>query len=110
MALYLKSRFTNEELGVCLSKLQTFALDGLDLFFNSHDHLPPHFHVRKPGEWEIRVLFLLCSEQKGLVFNVKWSRHPPSKKEEREILKLVLTNLKSLRMEWEQKVCIKENY
>lgn len=26
-------------------------------WFWSHDHLEAHFHVKSPGEWEIRVFF-----------------------------------------------------
>ena len=93
-----------------MSKVETFALDGLDLFFNSHDHLPQHFHVRKLGKWEIRVFFLRCSEKKGLIFTPKWPPNAePSSKEKREILKLVIKNRSALLMEWQKKVCVKEN-
>lgn len=93
-----------------MGKVQSFKLEGLDLFFNSNDHMPPHFHVRKPGAWEIRVYFLLCSKEKGLIFDIKY---PPnaqiSSKDENRILKLVLENRSHLLMEWEKKVCIKED-
>ena len=93
-----------------MGKVQSFKLEGFDLFLNSHDHRPPHFHVRKPGEWEIRVNFLLCSREKGLDFKPKY---PPnlqiSSKDENRILKLVLENRSKLLMEWERKVCIKED-
>ncbi len=104
------SRLSNEESNTRLSKVETFALDGLDLFFNSNDHLPQHFHVRKPGRWEIRVFFLRCSQQKGLIFDLKWPPNTgPSGKEKREILKLVVENRSALLMEWQKKVCVKEN-
>jgi hypothetical protein len=93
-----------------LSKVETFALDGLDLFFNSNDHLPQHFHVRKPGKWEIRVFFLRCSKSKGLIFDCKWPPNTePSSKEKREILKLVIAKRSALLKEWQTKVCVKEN-
>ncbi|MBA2663238.1 MAG: DUF4160 domain-containing protein [Bradymonadaceae bacterium] len=38
-----------------MGKVDSFAIPGLELLFYSSDHPPPHFHVRKPGEWEIRV-------------------------------------------------------
>ena len=38
-----------------MPRLEAFSIPGLDLFFNSLDHLPPHFHARRRGEWEIRV-------------------------------------------------------
>ncbi|MGK7931155.1 MAG: DUF4160 domain-containing protein [Microcystaceae cyanobacterium] len=92
-----------------MGKVDSFRIDGLRLFFNSHDHLPPHFHAIKSGEWEIRVYFLLCSQEKGLKFDSKFARHPPSSKEQKKILDYVLKNRASLLEEWEAKVCIKEN-
>ena len=92
-----------------MGKLQSFKIDELDLFFNSNDHGPEHFHVRKSGAWEIRVYFLLCSKGK-LVCDLKY---PPnaqiSSKEKNKILKLILENKSKLLIEWEQKVCVKED-
>ncbi len=93
-----------------MGKVESFKLEGLDLFFNSNDHMPPHIHVRKPGAWEIRVYFLLCRKEKGLVFDIKYPLNAQvSSKEENRILKLVLENRSKLLMEWERKVCIKED-
>lgn len=86
-----------------MGKLDSFAITGLDCWFNSHDHLPHHFHARKPGEWEIRVFFLLCSETK-LNYEVKWGDEP-SKRYRREILDAVLSARVALLEEWEAKVC-----
>ena len=30
------------------------AQEGLELFFNSSDHLEPHFHAERAGEWDPR--------------------------------------------------------
>lgn len=38
-----------------MGRVQAFSIPGLDCWFPSLDHDPPHFHVRRPGEWEIRV-------------------------------------------------------
>lgn len=57
-----------------LGKLDCFHMAGVDLWFNSSDHEPPHFHARKPDKWEIRVFFRAC-KRSNLVFNVKF---PPS--------------------------------
>jgi len=86
-----------------LGKVQSFKIDSLDLFFNSNDHNPPHFHARKSGVWEIRIFFLLCSKEKGLSFTAKFPPNPKiSSKEEKQILKLVLENRTQLLIEWEQ--------
>jgi hypothetical protein len=93
-----------------LGKVESFNLDGLDLFFNSHDHWPPHFHVRKPGQWEIRVFFLLCNQENGLNFQVKWPANAKiSSKEKKQILDHVLANRSKLLSEWEAKVCTQGN-
>lgn len=88
-----------------LGKLDCFRLAGLDLWFHSSDHEPPHFHARKPDKWEIRVFFGLCTERE-LVFNVKFPRsgEGPSGKEQRDILNRVLQHRDALYVEWENKV------
>lgn len=52
------------------------------MWFWSHDHEPPHFHVKRQGEWEVKVHFLLDpSEMVELV----WSEKAPSKKVLKEL-------------------------
>jgi hypothetical protein len=93
-----------------LGKIDSFKLEGLDLFFNSNDHLPQHFHARKSGAWEIRVYFLLCSKEKGLIFDIKYPLNAQiTSKDKSRILKLVLENRSKLLKEWERKVCLKED-
>lgn len=86
-----------------MGKLGCIEIAGLSLWFNSSDHLPPHFHANKPGEWEIRIYFLRCSEA-GLDFDVKWGNGPIGR-HQRELLRMVLANRTTLLEEWEQKVC-----
>ena len=88
-----------------MGKLECFQLTGLELWFNSSDHEPPHFHARKPDKWEIRVFFGAC-KRRNLVFNVKFppSRSGPSSKERRKLLSLVLQHRDTLYAEWEAKV------
>lgn len=54
-----------------MGRVDAVSIAGLELWFNSSDHLPPHFHARKAGEWELRVFFLLCTET-HLEASVKW--------------------------------------
>ena len=93
-----------------MGKVECFAIDGLELFFLSNDHLPQHFHVKKAGSWEIRVYFMRCSKEKELNFDIKFPRNAtiPSK-DQKKILNLVLKNRSALLREWERKVCVKEN-
>lgn len=87
-----------------MPRLEAFSVAGLDLFFNSLDHLPPHFHARRPGEWEIRVYFLVSGAK--LAYDLKWSRKksgvPASMAE--ALKAAVNANRAQLLREWEAKV------
>jgi hypothetical protein len=86
-----------------VGRVDAFTIDGLDLWFHSSDHLPEHLHVKRRGAWEIRVYFLLCTDQ-GLVFDCKWGKGPAGTIQ-RRILEAVLKHRAALLVEWEQKVC-----
>ena len=34
----------------------------MKLWFYSNDHEPPHFHAKRRGQWEFKVLFLEAAE------------------------------------------------
>lgn len=40
-----------------------FQIAGLKIWFWSNDHEPPHFHVMRKGEWELKVSFMLASSE-----------------------------------------------
>jgi len=86
-----------------VGKVTSFAVAGLDLWFNSDDHLPPHLHAEKAGEWEVRVYFL---RGRADMFETKWTARPgkPSRGDLRELGQLVEANRADLLAEWEQKV------
>ena len=86
-----------------MGKVDAIAVAGLSLWFNSNDHLPPHFHALRTGQWEIRVYFLECVPG-HLEYDVKWGRSP-SGGDRRTLLGLVLGARVELLVEWEQKVC-----
>lgn len=96
-----------------MGKVECFTLSGLDLFFNSSDHRPPHFHVES-ADWEIRVFIDSSSKENGLHFEYKQPKNPPKKfrgltKQQRDkLLKLLVNNRAELLREWEQKVDLKE--
>lgn len=46
-----------------MANVAAFTISGLKIWFWSNDHEPPHFHVKKRGEWEIKVAFLEDSAQ-----------------------------------------------
>lgn len=92
-----------------MGKVESFSLSGLRLWFNSYDHRPPHFHVKKPSAWEIRV-FILTTQDKNLDFNVKFNtgKKLPTSAEQKEIAILVVNYREQLLLEWESKVFIQE--
>jgi hypothetical protein len=100
-AAYTRIRRFDAEARV--GKVDAVVLEGLDLWFNSSDHLPPHLHARRRGEWEIRVYFLLCTDDE-LVFDCKWTKKNPSAKVLARIRKAVVECRVELLSEWEQKV------
>ena len=86
-----------------MGKVDSFEVSGIELFFIPGDHWPPHFHARRPDEWEIRVLFMTCTE-KTLDFQLKWPRNGegPSGSDQREIRALALAHRAALLEQWER--------
>ena len=41
-----------------MGKVEAFMIPGVECWFWSADHHPPHFHARHRGEWEVKVWFL----------------------------------------------------
>jgi hypothetical protein len=83
-----------------MPKVESFEIDGLVCWFWSNDHDPPHFHVKKEGEWEIKVKFTEAEKQ---MFEQLWG-DTPSRKELRELKKAVKAHRDALLEEWEAKV------
>jgi hypothetical protein len=93
-----------------LGKVGGFNLDGLEAFFRSSDHRPPHFHVKKPDEWEIRV-YILTTTKNNLHYSFKFPKNNSksiNSKEKKRIINFVINKRKSLLVDWETQVCVKE--
>lgn len=86
-----------------MGKVDAFVVAGLQLWFNSEDHGPPHFHVGRPGEWEIRVFFL-TSVAGHLEYELKWGT-VPLRGFLRDLEQGVLQHRHTLLEEWNRKVC-----
>lgn len=88
-----------------VGKVDCFQLPGLDAWFNSNDHLPPHLHVEKPGAWEVKVSFLRDSTE---MIETLWSkRKGPTKANLKMIATAVEAHRDALLGEWEDKVNVK---
>jgi hypothetical protein len=81
--------------------VDAFQVAGLYLWFNSNDHLPPHFHAEEDSEWEVTVRFLRARDR---MIQVEWGK----KKIRRGLLKklcvLAETHRAELLAEWQEKV------
>jgi Domain of unknown function (DUF4160) len=83
-----------------MPKVGCFTIPGLMCWFWSNDHDPLHFHVKRDGEWELKVKF---AEGEAQMFELEWG-DPPKSKVLREIAKNVEENRVQLLAEWEEKV------
>jgi hypothetical protein len=80
----------------------SIAVAGLDLWFNSADHWPPHFHAERPGEWEVRVMFL---RHGAAMIELVWAdKKGPSARDGKKIRRAVEGARDRLLAEWEAKV------
>lgn len=73
---------------------------GWECWFWSRDHLEPHFHVKSPGEWEVRVFFANDPPYYEIEFEVK--RIPTRKM--KKFLARVAESRERLYREWDSKV------
>ena len=98
-----------------MGKLDCLSIQGLELFFYSNDHLPPHFHVKKVGEREIRVNIDTSTEANGIDFSYVFPKQQRknfrgiSGQQQRQIAKLVVEHRLELLEEWNSKVLVQEN-
>ena len=87
-----------------MGRVDAFKLPGVQLWFYSSDHAPPHFHAKRSGEWEIRVYFLLPPSE---MWELKWTQPPssgPKRKQLHQLVSLAERRRAELLLEWEAKV------
>ena len=84
-----------------MGRVDSIQLEGYVCWFNTNDHPPPHFHVKKEGEWELRVFFLMEPVQFEEVFLLK---RRVSGRFLRELAETVQDNRDELLQEWSEKV------
>lgn len=86
-----------------MGKLQCFTINGIEMWFFSNDHLPPHFHAKRKGQWEVKVNFLASSSTE--MFQVVWPKGKEVPKTITNLLeKMVNDHRDELLKEWELKV------
>jgi Domain of unknown function (DUF4160) len=93
-----------------LGRIEEFSFQELRAFFRSNDHRPPHFHVKKPGRWEIGVCILTSSKNR-LDYSFKFPKNISvtlTSQEEKAILGFITSNREKLLLDWQTQVCVKE--
>jgi hypothetical protein len=83
-----------------MPKVACFAIPGLTCWFWSNDHEPPHFHVKRDGEWELKIKF---AEGEAQMFELRCGDAPKTRVL-REIAEKVRENRMELLAEWEANV------
>ncbi len=83
-----------------MPKVACFGIPGLLCWFWSNDHDPPHFHIKREGEWELKVKF---AEGESQMFELEWGDAPRAKVL-RQIEKIVKEKRVQLLAEWEANV------
>jgi len=76
---------------------------GVECWFWSADHWPPHFTIRRPGEWQYKVEFLLEGDA---MLKLEWAdgKKRIGGKRKRELFKLVQQHREALLAEFDAKV------
>jgi Domain of unknown function (DUF4160) len=86
-----------------MAKMECFAIAGIETWFFSNDHLPPHFHAKRKGLWEVRVYFLESSTSE--MFQVVWLKGKEIPRADTKLLEqMVIAHRSEILEEWEGKV------
>lgn len=90
-----------------MGKLEAFSgLAGIECWFYSQDHRPPHFHAKRKGEWHYRVFFL--RDRKDMLERVRGPRGMIKSQDESDLCEMAELYREELLSEWEKKVVCDE--
>ena len=87
-----------------MPKVGAFSIPGLELVFHSDDHVPPHFHATRPGEWSVRVFILETASAGELEMEIVFARKMPRGRLLKQLRDAVVEHKVELIEEWEEKV------
>jgi hypothetical protein len=85
-----------------MGRVAAFALAGVECWFYSQDHRPPHFHARRRGQWHVRVYFLEAKAR--MLERVAGPRGVLSAADRSALCDVAELYREELLLEWEQKV------
>ena len=94
-----------------MPRVEAFTIAGVELWFNSADHAPAHFHVRRPGAWEIRVN-ILATTSESLAYSFKWPRNGATVpgRLQKQLREATSEHRAALLTEWQEKVIVQEDF
>jgi hypothetical protein len=85
-----------------MGKVEAFTLAGVECWFWSNDHNPPHFNAKRRGQWCVKVFFLRPKHR--MLEREKGPRGEISTRDRRELCDLAERHRPELLKEWERKV------
>jgi len=84
-----------------MGKLDCFLIEGIDCWFWSNDHSPPHFNAKRIGKWGVKVFFMKSKAE--MIEKAKWSGRI-SQADIKALSDMAEQHRENLLKEWEQKV------
>ena len=84
-----------------MGKLDCFLIEGIDCWFWSNDHRPPHFNAKRIGKWGVKVFFMKSKAE--MIEKAKWSGRI-SQADIKALSDMAEQHRENLLKEWEQKV------
>lgn len=89
-----------------MGRVECLSLPGRwEAWINSDDHDPPHLHVERPGEWIVKVRFMV--EPAGIEVVWRAKARVPRAKERKLLRQQARAHRLQLFREWEQKAHVK---
>jgi len=83
-----------------MARVRCFEIAGVQCYWISGDHDPPHFHARRPGEWHYVVNFL---QPRGRMLRVKREVKRIAGSVRRALCTRAEANLDALLDEWQRR-------
>ena len=86
-----------------MGRVGSFTITGVDCWFYSHEHRPPHFHARRKGQWHVRVFFQM--PESDMIEPVKSHTGRMTRADREALCQRAASHRAQLLGEWEEKVC-----
>ena len=85
-----------------MGRVECFTITGVECWFWSQDHRPPHFHAKRSGQWHLKVWFM---KQEGqMLEEADGPKGRVSANDRRLLEKRAVDYRAELLKEWERKV------